>query len=518
MTKLKFMAVGLSLCAMVLVASNSFASPTILFNGAGSSAQFNTWAFAASLTNPAICGTRNWTKTNGAVVHDSRSSQIPDNKGNLWVVWDNDSDPTTICAYISVDSAVGVRAFFAVPTCTLVLNSSDNGSSGDNLVPAPFRPDVPLPNAVYTALTGAAFNAGMTDVRAEDALFATNRALAPLTQNRSGLGYGPPPIGTPILSAFSSKSAVPVQFALSGTDPISGQMINFTYLTSSTGATPVVIFANNTQTGLGHLGSILFTNVGRFPLAWTLNGNLSRGRDLVPTTASLPAAGIHTILREPLSGTYNTLEFDIVRSLEVNSSQENNVTPPADNPLNQTYASGGSRQRAIGTGEMVAEVGATPDALGYAFWGFGNFAGVLSTTKYVTVDGVDPIRPSYTNGSFPSCSVPPCPGAVTFPHLLDGTYPIWTFLRIVTVSPMPTGIQELYNATVTFAGEIPDFVPAAHMSVFRSHYNQSGVTGANGIISGIPEAGGDVGGAIFPRQADKDYYADTGMEILGQMQ
>ena len=518
MTKLKFMVVSLSLCAMVLLASNSYATPTILFNGAGSTAQYNTWAFAAELTSPAVCGARNWTKSNGAVLHDNRSSQIPDNKGNIWIVWDNDNNPTTICSYIIVDSGVGVRGFFAVPTCTLVLNSSDNGSSGDNLVPAPFHPDVALPAAVFNALQGAAFNAALTDIRPEDALFATNRALAPLTQNRSGLGYGPPPIGTPILSAFSSKSAVPVQFALSGTDPISGQQINFTYQVSITGASPIVVFVNNTQTGLGHLGSILFTNVGRFPLAWTLNGNLTRGRDLVPTVASLPSAGIHVMLREPLSGTYNTMEWDIPRSLEINSSQENNVTPPADNPLNQTYASGGSRQRAVGGGEEVAEVGATPDALGYSFWGFGNFAPVLSTTKYVTVDGVDPIRQSYTNGAFPSCKVPPCPGAVTFPHLLDGTYPIWSFLRFVSVSPVPSGIQSLYNAVLQFANEVPDFVPANHMSVFRSHYNQSGVTGANGLITGIAEAGGDMGGAVFPDRADKDYYADTGMEILGQMQ
>src|ERR1700691_4031245 len=107
MAKLKFIIASLSLCATVLLASNSYASPTIVFNGAGSSAQFNTWAFAASLTSPAICGTRNWTKTNGAVVHDGRSGQIPDNKGNIWVVWDNDSSPTTICAYVSVDSGVG---------------------------------------------------------------------------------------------------------------------------------------------------------------------------------------------------------------------------------------------------------------------------------------------------------------------------------------------------------------------------------------------------------------------------
>ena len=524
MTKLKTIVASLSLiCAMVLLASTSYATPTIVFNGAGSSAQFNTWAFGAEYTNggtqPSVCGlmgNRNWTKTNGAVVHDSRSSQIPDTKGNIWIVWDNDTNPTVICAYVSVDSGVGVRAFFAVPTCTNVLNSSDNGSSGDNLVPAPFNPDVPLPAAVYNAITGAAFNAGMTDIRPEDALFATNRALAPLTENRSGLGYGPPPIGQPILSEFSSKSAVPVLFALSGTDPISGDPITFTYTTSSTGASPVVIFANSTLAGLGQLGSPAFTNIPRFELAWALNGNLTRTRDIINLSA--PAYGLHVMLREPISGTMNTLEFCITRSVEVNSSQENNVTPPGDNPLNQHYASGGSRQRVIGTGEMISEVGATGDALGYAFWSFGNFAGVISTTKYVTVDGIDPIKAAYTNGIFPTCSEPPCVGALTFPNIKNGSYPIWSILRIVTVSPVPSGIEALYNAALAEAVEIPDFVPANQLTVFRSHYNQSGVTGSNGIVPGHPEAGGDMGGAVFNVHADTDYYGDTGMEILQQKQ
>lgn len=517
MTKLKSVLAGLSLCAMMLLASTSYAQPTILFNGAGSSAQFNTWAFAARLSNPAVCGTHNWTKTNGAAVHDSRSSQIPDNKGNIWIVWDNSTSPTKICAYVNVDSSVGVRAFFAVPTATIVLGSSDNGSAGDQLVPAPMPADEALPNAVFNALQGAAFNAGMTDIRPEDALFATNRALAPLTQNRSGLGYGPAPIGQPILSEFSSKSAVPVQFALSGNDPISGQPITFTYTTASTGAAPVVVFVNSTNRNLGHFGSSYFTNVPRFSLAGALNGTLSRARDLA-SLPNLPAVGMHVMLREPLSGTYNTMEFDVVRSVEVNSSQENNVTPPADNPLNQTYASGGSRQRVVGTGEMVNEVGATPDALGYAFWGFGNFAPVLNTTKYLTVDGVDPIRATYTNGIFPSCSTPPCVGALTFPNVKNGSYPIWSILRIVTVSPMPSGIQQLYSAAITEAVQIPDFLPANQLVVFRSHYNQSGVTASNGIIAGHPEAGGDMGGAIYTIQSDKDYFADTGVEILGQLQ
>jgi len=518
MTRFKSIAMGLSLCATVLLAANAFAVPNILFNGAGSSAQFNTWAFGASLTNPAVCGTRNWSKTNGAVVHDSRSAQIPDNAGNIWIVWDNDNNPTTICSYISVDSAVGVRAFFAVPTATLVLNSSDNGSAGDNLVPAPMRPDVSLPAAVFNALQGAAFNVGLTDIRPEDALFATNRALAPLTQNRSGLGYGPPPIGQPILSAFSGKNAVPVQFALSGTDPISGLPINFTYNTLTVGASPVIVFVNNTQTGLGHTGSINFNNIPRFNLAWALNGNLSRVKDLINLNVNLPTVSLHVMLREPLSGTYNTMEFDIVRSLEVNSSQENNVTPPQDNPLNQTYGSGGTRQRVIGTGEMVSKVGSTADALGYSFWGFGNFAPVLTTTKYVMVDNIDPLRGGYIGGAFPSCPTPPCPGLVAFPNVKNGFYPIWSLLRIVTLNPTPTGVAQLYTAALQEAGQIPDFAPANQLSVFRSHYDQSGVAASNGIIAGHAEAGGDMGGAIFTITSDKDYFTDTGTEILQQRQ
>jgi ABC-type phosphate transport system substrate-binding protein len=222
------------------------------------------------------------------------------------------------------------------------------------------------------------------------------------------------------------------------------------------------------------------------------------------------------LLREPLSGTYNTMEFDIPRSKEVAASQEIGVTPPADNPLNQSYASGGSRQRVVGTGEMVSEVAAIPDSLGYAFWSFGNFANVTTSTKYLTVDGVDPIKSSYTNGVFPTCPTPPCVGALTFPNIKNGTYPIWSVLRIVTANPIPTGIAKLVNAAITQATNIPDFVPANKLFVFRSHFDQAGIVGANGHKT--PEAGGDVGGAVYTVQSDLDHITDTGTEILGQIQ
>ena len=250
-------------------------------------------------------------------------------------------------------------------------------------------------------------------------------------------------------------------------------------------------------------------------LASLLGGSLTRTRDLVPTLG-LPMVGIHVLLREPLSGTYNTMEFNIPNSKEIASSQEIGVTPPGDNPLDQTYASGGSRQRVVGTSEMVSEVSSIPDSLGYSFWSFGNFAHVTTETKYLTVDGVDPLRASYTGGTFPTCAAPPCTGALTFPNVKNGTYPIWSVLRIVTASPIPAGISKLVSTAIANATTIPDFVPATQLFVFRSHYNQVGIVGANGHKN--PEKGGDVGGAVYTVQADADSILDTGLEILGQKQ
>jgi ABC-type phosphate transport system substrate-binding protein len=524
MTKFACSIAKMTIISLALFATSSFAQ-VVQFNGAGSSAMFNTFGFAARLGASPVCGksgvAHNWSKKNGASAHDSRSASISDVTGNIWVVWDNSTTPTVICAYLSIDSGIGDRAFFAVPTNTIVLAPADSGSAGDQLVPTPMPADENLPSAVFNALNGAAFNAAMTDIRPEDALFATNRAMATLTANRSGLGYGPPPIGVPIHSFFSTKSVLPVGFALTGTDPISGKAARSSYTTTNIGASPVVVFVNKTNTLAGHLGSSVFSNVNRFVLASLLGGpqsgfySLTRTRDLAPTLG-LPSVGIHVMLREPLSGTYNTMEFNIPNSKEIASSQEIGVTPPADNPLNQGYASGGSRQRVVGTGEMVAEVAATPDSLGYSFWGFGNFANVTTSTKYLTVDGVDPIRASYTGGTFPTCPAPPCTGALTFPNVKNGTYPIWSVLRIVTASPVPTGIANLVHAAIANATTIPDFVPANQLFVFRSHYTQAGIVGANGHKN--PEKGGDVGGAAYTVQADSDNILDTGLEILNQKQ
>ena len=64
---------------------------------------------------------------------------------------------------------------------------------------------------------------------------------------------------------------------------------------------------------------------------------------------------------------------------------------------------------------------------------------------------------------------------------------------------------------------LPDFVPATALQVFRSHFNQIVVTSNsndqapnNGLKAGVPETGGDMGGAVLTNQSELDYITDTG--------
>jgi hypothetical protein len=230
-----------------------------------------------------------------------------------------------------------------------------------------------------------------------------------------------------------------------------------------------------------------------------------------------------------MSGTYNTMEFNIPRSAAIASTQELSVNPaqgqgttcpgvPCGNPLNLNNGSSGVfgiRKRVIGTGEMVAEVAlaANGDALGYAFWGVGNLAGQSPAVRYLTVDGVDPINFGYVDGTLPTCTAP-CPGIASFANVASGGYPIWTILRVVTFAHTPAGVTALLaKAQNQAVNTYPDFLPVSSMGVVRSHYKQSNVFGNN--ATGSPcnttaEAGGDVGGAVLSIQGDHEYCAATG--------
>ena len=517
-TRFSRLAAALAFAAMLALATNSYAATTISFNGAGATVLYNTFALAA--VSSSSCGTNIWTFKKGASGIDGRSSSIPPETGNVWIVWSTNAAGTavtTVCAYLALDATVGAQLFFAVPRATLSIPPTEVGENGQNLVPT--LSDTALPQIVYNAINAQPFNAAILDSRPEDALFSETRALTALDSvHYTGLGYGPGPIGTPIQSSFSSAESTPVNFAIGGTDPITGETV-LPWVATDVGAAPEIIFVNTQNTGsTADFSNIAaFQNVNRFDLALALNGTLPYTRDLSPTPG-LPEQPLNVILRDPLAGAFNVLEFCIPRDVEISSTQELGVNPAAagGNPLDLSNAGGGWRKRALSSSEMVSQVGndANGNVLGYTFWSTGNFSSVVGSTRYLTVDGVDPLYPSYAGGSFPTCTAP-CPGLVTFTNILNGSYPIWSTYRVVTSNVVPKGVSAVIAAAQTQAeNTIPDFVPISQLTVFRSHYPLSGHAASNGYGT-TKESGGDLGGAVFPVQADLDYLADTGKELTG---
>jgi len=508
---------GLTLAVVMFLGLSCFAQTVSLnFVAAGSSGAWETFGLAASSSS--TCGTNTWTAKKGTVtVIDGRSSSIPAATGNTWIVWN--TALTTACIYVAVDSVIGQQLFFAVPRATVDVPSTAAGTAGANLIPT--VTDVPLNATIQAALNGATLNAAPSDIRPEDALFEENRVLAPLnTVNYSGLGYGPGPIGIPILSEFSTGSVTPTAFAIIGKDPITGLTVP-RWTTTDVGAQVMIFAVGTQQTGSSgdFSNTAAFQNVDRFDLANALNGNFAYTRD-ISSTPGLAAQPLNVVLREPTSGTYTTTEFALVRDVEINSTQELGVNPslPNNNPLNLTNPfSGGWRKRTVGSGEEVSEIvnSANGNVLGYAFWSTGNWASAISTARYLTVDGVDPLFASYAGGFFPSCTAP-CPGLVSFTNVLNGSYPVWNVLVVTTGLPVPAGVTALISSAQTFVvTTVPDFVPYSSMTVFRSHYTQSGKSPANGYQTGHAESGGSVSGAVFTVQADLDDITDTGKEITG---
>ena len=672
MIRMKSLFAVLAIAATVAVVP--FANAQVVhFVGAGSSAMFQGFAVAAVNDLAAVKATANpgytvhhWSikattaPANMAGLQDSRTplggSPPPVEFGSFWAVWVNDNagNPTDVWAYLSVDSTVGVRTYLASPRANLLLTGAVTSTAGVNVVPqtlfvAPWNvpDDASLPNTIYLALSGPLgkpITAGMTDIRPEDALLATNRILGsvpaggfpnpnPFTATTANpcpptdtkvpgsrfmcssypyfysfsLGYGPAPIGNAILSSQSATKATPVAFALPGfNDPITSQPVPATIKVFPIGESPIVFIANRQNpAGLGQIignlpscggtnpigcipggytsdGSYYVRNVwdqhpypptGAFPstsfpatgycsvvanqgtatchitrrplgnlfagnlcegvntaFTWPLDPAIQGTRATVPNGVNFP---VHVMYREPLSGTYNTTEWTEIRRFgntqgNLNTvsglygkppyiSQESNVVPSVDNPLNKQCEAAfgepqppnpappteGLRRRVIGTGEMVATVKATQDSLGYAFFSFGNVNSIARSTSwgYLMVNGIDPIFADYQNsvgnpgqpaapgspttwGELPNCTpggsgvIPDCTasavwlGGNTYPHLRDGTYPSWSELRLLcdtndfSCTTDPLGalalIQNL-QADIHFEhlGGVPDLLPFA---------------------------------------------------------
>jgi hypothetical protein len=570
MTSAKSLFAGLLLTASVAVVPAASAAVNVHVVGAGSSAQYTVSAIAADqlAVNNAPSGQcpYHYTASNSGNMIDNRDKlgRITPELGNLWVVWlaacsdtTGATNVTDIWLDLSVDSTVGVRGFLASqPDAShgaYIQVVTPPPAPGNKVSPSSLWPDnkadVALPAAVYNVIgTNAAgtgdvqVNVGLTDIRPEDALFATTRSIAALnTTTYAGLGYVGPTtnIGAPILTAQGTgTSATPIKFKLTGNDPISLKPVR-AFTTIPIGAAPIVFVYNNggafdpnaVNLVSGVKGDGTAGTAGHYLLA-----NLFDGTTACSTgNAALGGGGsqsINLILREPLSGTMNTTEFSVFRTTgNTKDSQEVGVINPTRspyNPLNLACAGGGgSRQRAIGTGEVVSAVQGHAHTLGYIFYGFANVAKLSGASfQYLLVDGVDPIAlPGTTNQQLPSCTTTNCPatlwsGNLSFPNLRNGTYKAWSIYRwlVDTSNDDPLGPAALAQSSQDLVDStIADFVPfktstgSDGLEVYRSHFVQSAIQPNNGdataantldggnSLGGDAEAGGDEGGVIVGR-------------------
>jgi len=461
--KLLLIALAILVAVPMALADNgcTTATPVLKVVMVGSSAQFNATAFAAqAIINGESGSTFNVFSVKGkdtagtpsSQVVDARAAAKPSDSSTLWVAWDGLAT-CNVWAYFSTDSAVGVKDFLAygkVGTksyafaygqlstlmdglsgtwCTSankcsqnkVFGMTDTGlvNGGDNLPSSIITALNKIPSTDTTAppycATGVFcyFNAAGTDIRPEDALYGTTRALSNYdSKSLNGLGYnstgcggdgGSPTgkVGCAIYTSMGTGAKFNVlTFKLSGADPIASGVIPPT-TTLNVGAAPLLVIVNNADTaGFGSLSgsNYVYTNINRYTLSQIYQGNLGRTTDLLTTGASVPGTGapIQVINREMLSGTYNAFEFTGVRTLtgsgnplaarlantNVTSNafggQELGVNPATGNfltnatdcptsgfptgavqcndPLYLTTPSGSKRLRAIGTGEEVPAI------------------------------------------------------------------------------------------------------------------------------------------------------------------
>ena len=503
---------------------------------AGSSAQFGPFAIGAyALANnvattavghytvkSGACpddGTGNGTSTAStclAYLRDTRkvgTTDIVPEPGNLWVAWSQSGTGTSavyqVWAYLSVDSTVGVRAFQAAPRAKLTLAAlaSLPVSATTNY---PYwndnSNDSAMPTAVYNAINGVALTAANTDIRPEDALFATNRSL-------NSLGYGSVAdprsghsgqflIGTAISSHFGSGVAHPVSFAISGADPFSGATPP-AFKTIPVGAAPIVFLANNT-TGSATINgtNITLANAGILFSGTVPSGGTACQGSLVDGVSS--TAALNPVLREPLSGTMNTTQYSVFDPKD----QESGWTAA----VSSVTCGSGARSRSIGTGDEVSAVRSQANSVGYAFFSYES-TGANANYKYLKLAGVDPLYPSthtYT-GALPSCGTLggsnyltcPVTGGTSFPGLRNNTYKAWSIYRMVTDSTNLTNTQTLATeAQLLVNSTIPDFVPflpqcklttsgtdEPGLDVYRAHYVPSTITTVPNTITVTANSG-----------------------------
>jgi hypothetical protein len=572
-----FMIVTLAVIANLVPVANA---ATIKLVIAGSSAMWQTAALGAynggSCPLDGVAPCFHWTSgSNKLSLQDSRPTFVGgfdyEDAGTVWVVWDSSTvaDGPNVWVYTKVDSVVGDRCFFANPACQMIdiLNPATNldwRAAGSNQIQDPCSTvagnlwgdnscDTTLPNSVLAIVTVPAnvpVNVAATDIRPEDAWWAIARVNSiigknsydmPQSDGLDGLGYnsanpsGVPPslgtvtctkatlaqgAGTPIYSAYeqigaSTDAANVLAFNESGYDPFSCNKLSI-YDFVDVGAAPIV-FVSGRQNNLG-------PTVKGGPLINATDSQLQQAFSGLNADASafgLPAASIDVYLREPISGTMNTVEADVFRYPTLYSSnpalaqnvqgysQETGVNPALanNNPLQLASAGTGLgfRYRAIGTGEEIHSVQYSTngnngvfnnanqvDGIGYAFFSYGNVSPLADSVNYgyIMLDGFDPIFTSYVapidpgqpnptkygglNGvlpgtietTFPTCENKIWYEGLSFPNLRNGSYRAWSVLRFVYATIESTAVTDLVKASNTYVvTSVPDYIPFSKVTI-----------------------------------------------------
>jgi hypothetical protein len=621
---------ALTLAVLACVSYSKAQTPQLVFVGGGPRNLFLEVGQAAAAYE-------NQHNTNGGCVYtynkntadwsakDNRPSVYglpPDvQEGKIWIVYGTGTGGGSCSAplgyydiyiYMSLDSVLATRCFFEVdttgnvPGCIQVATPSAaeaQPSAPPNLLASgscsPYsqanfcdiaEAGISLPAEISTALNGVHWNAAGTDVRPEDAKFASYRMLQTCgtavwrqafdqgLRQVYGLGYQTAHVGIgqtiqeSTISGSSGATYSVLDFSIAGgNDPINTAYTTYKsspnfnapsgsnqYSVTPIGAQPIIV-----AVGPAGSGSV-FANVTDAPgstLALFYEGTSGRTTDFVGASVAQP---VTTLVREPLSGTYNIFEFSIPNSSQFHWSQDDNncanTNPPTvlSNPMDlgsangQQTGSGGQgwkgngysyRERLIGTDDMVAalqDASSGDNRLGYFFWSAANGKAFTSTNgKYLTVNGVDPLFATYASNPVAPGVIPTGPNTslITFANLQAGDYPVWSPLRLITNSASNTGLSYITSGLATVNPTQYDYVPISNLTVWHSHYYLPAISlyvGANGwpalnvpnyngagtatlcpvpVVDGGPaliEYGGDAGGSNIYTQVNYDFCVDYG--------
>jgi len=580
----------LALFVALFAISNVAKAQSVVFLGGGSSALFvEAGQAAAAFEGSGACIWTSNTVSSGSDIaaKDNRPSvyglAADIQLGKIWVVYGAGSGSCTspsgsynVYAFMSLDSVLGDRCFFEVdtsdnnPGCIQVMTptSGEAASQGTNYLAAGTCPGtycdsgVSLPSTVSGALNGKHWNFAATDVRPEDAKFASYRVLTQCGQFvyrqpfdlglriTYGLGYqtSNAGIGTTIQEDIGGSSQFTVlDFNISGNDPINTGHAVPQFQVTTVGAQPIIV-------AVGPAGGVWanVSDINTFTLTLFYPGVLGRTQDIPGGASGGSVQPVTTLVREPLSGTYNTFEFSVPNSSEFHGSQDDSNcsgTAVFSNPMQLASANGtfigpsgdGSfsngyayRRRTIGTSHMVAQIQAassTDARLGYFFWSAGNAKAFNSTNgKYLTVNGVDPLLNSYDSNPVSPGVLPTGSNLsdVTFKGLQAGDYPVWSALRFVTSTTPPVGLANVLSGLATINPTQHDYIAPSNLQVWHSHFYLQAVgstVGSNGNVpldvptvgAGTPictapgalaEFGGDAGGANTYTQANYDFCSD----------